>query len=258
MALVGRVRKAFLRNTAWIGAVTGFMVLTVPATMSAQKAPVRATLATDEIKPILRTAAVPKYPAEAVTAKLDGIVNAEVVVQPSGVLHARVVDISPKGFIPAAAVLDAIFRSQFRAPVNASGNSVITLVGMRYTFTASGATPHVSASLFTLPQVRPQSSVQNGETPPPGDAPGVTPPRIIRTITPAYTFVGMGVRITGEVHLEAIIESDGTVSATTVIKSLDRRIDEAARAAASYWLFEPARRNGQPIRTSVNLIQDFK
>ena len=70
----------------------------------------------------------------------------------------------------------------------------------------------------------------------------------------------MRLLIMGAVELEIVFNTDGTVAAARVTKSLDREhgLDREALIAARYWLFEPARVNGQPIVSKVSLQLEFR
>jgi protein TonB len=87
---------------------------------------------------------------------------------------------------------------------------------------------------------------------------GVTPPAPLREVKPVYpATVGTGVQ--GEVHLEIIVNADGTVTDVRIVKSLDAKsgLDAAAVAAARHWLFTPGTLDGRPVPTRVGLILSF-
>jgi TonB family protein len=88
---------------------------------------------------------------------------------------------------------------------------------------------------------------------------GVTLPVPVKTVQPEYTPAAMRERIQGTVLLEAVVETDGTVGAVTITRSLDKEhgLDEAARNAARQWQFKPGMRNGKPSRVVVSLEMTF-
>ncbi len=64
--------------------------------------------------------------------------------------------------------------------------------------------------------------------PPVRQGPGVTVPRLVRDVKPQYTSDAMRRQIQGSVHLECVVQLDGTTSSIKVVKSLDPDLDEQA------------------------------
>lgn len=96
-----------------------------------------------------------------------------------------------------------------------------------------------------------------GDVGPPGN--GVSWPRLIRDVRPAYTADAMRARITGSVGLSCVVDRDGSVRDCRLTRSLDRRhgLDEAALRAARQWKFLPARRSDEPVPVRVTIDMDF-
>jgi periplasmic protein TonB len=88
---------------------------------------------------------------------------------------------------------------------------------------------------------------------------GITPPRVIHIVKPAYTQGAMQARIQGEVLVTAIVRPDGTVTDVRVSRSLDRvfGLDEEALEVARQWRFKPATRSGQPVAVYVTIGVGF-
>jgi periplasmic protein TonB len=98
---------------------------------------------------------------------------------------------------------------------------------------------------------------ERGEVGPPGN--GVSWPRLLRDVKPAYTAEAMRARITGSVGLSCVVERDGSVRDCRLTRSLDRHhgLDEAALRAARQWKFVPARRIDEPVAVRVAIDMDF-
>ena len=88
---------------------------------------------------------------------------------------------------------------------------------------------------------------------------GVQPPRLLREVRPQYTPEAMRAKIQGEVVLECVVLSDGTVGKIDIIKSLDPTfgLDQEAVKAARQWKFVPGLRRGQPVAVLVQLVLGF-
>lgn len=76
----------------------------------------------------------------------------------------------------------------------------------------------------------------------------VTEPVVLRQSPPSYPQVEVRRRTQGEVILRLTIGRDGKVEGADLIRSLSPRLNAAAIRAARTWLYEPAQRNGQPVR----------
>jgi len=87
---------------------------------------------------------------------------------------------------------------------------------------------------------------------------GVTLPRILREVKPAYTSDAMRAKVQGTVLLQCVVRPDGSVSDIQVIRSLDSvfGLDEEAKKAARQWRFAPGTRMGQavPVQITIELM----
>jgi TonB family protein len=92
-----------------------------------------------------------------------------------------------------------------------------------------------------------------------GPGPGIVMPRVLKTVSPAYTSAGMAARIEGTVVLRAIVEADGTVADVSVVRSLDAAsgLDDQAVAAVRQWRFRPGTKDGKVVATSVQIETNF-
>jgi TonB family protein len=90
--------------------------------------------------------------------------------------------------------------------------------------------------------------------------PGVTLPRVLHEEKPRYTREAMQQRIQGTVLMECVVEVDGTVSQTVVIRSLDQQygLDAEAIRAARHWRFSPGTKDGRPVPVLVTIELTFK
>jgi len=88
---------------------------------------------------------------------------------------------------------------------------------------------------------------------------GVTTPRLLQQVKPAYTSDAMRAKIQGNVLLQCTVLADGTVSDIRVIRSLDPTfgLDEEAKKAARQWRFAPGTRMGQPVPVEITIELSF-
>jgi protein TonB len=64
-------------------------------------------------------------------------------------------------------------------------------------------------------------------------------------------------KVQGEVVMECVVKADGTVGDKKVVKSLHPDLDQAALSAAEQWVFEPGKRDGQPVDVRVTITMAF-
>jgi TonB family protein len=72
-------------------------------------------------------------------------------------------------------------------------------------------------------------------------------PVATQKVDPAYPLELMHHNVQGTVTLYAVIHSDGSVGEVRVLRGVDERLDEYARAALSRWRFQPATKNGTAV-----------
>jgi periplasmic protein TonB len=87
---------------------------------------------------------------------------------------------------------------------------------------------------------------------------GITAPSIQREIKPDYTEEGRRRNIEGDVVLEIVVRSDGTVGSVKLLSGLGAGLDERAIDAVKQWRFNPAHRYGVPVDVIVEVAVEFK
>jgi TonB family protein len=87
---------------------------------------------------------------------------------------------------------------------------------------------------------------------------GLVAPRVLTSSDVKYTPEAMSRKVQGDVVVEAVIDTDGSVRATRVVKSLEPALDDQAEAVVKSWTFAAATLNGQPVLARVPLILTFR
>ena len=85
----------------------------------------------------------------------------------------------------------------------------------------------------------------------------VTMPRVVKEQKPRYTPSTMRAGIQGTVEMEAVVDSDGTISDARVVRPLHADLDEAAIAAVKAWKFTPGLMNGKPVPVMIDIEMSF-
>jgi protein TonB len=104
------------------------------------------------------------------------------------------------------------------------------------------------------------SDIADARSPRDARAAGITLPKLLTRTKPQYTPSAMKAGVQGDVLLEAVVRSDGTVGDTHVTQSLDRvhGLDDQAVKAIRQWTFEPATRDGSPVPVTVAIVMNFR
>lgn len=88
---------------------------------------------------------------------------------------------------------------------------------------------------------------------------GVTSPRVLREVKPAYTADAMRAKVQGVVWLRCVVLADGSVGRVDVVKSLDSTfgLDQEAIKAARQWRFAPGMKDGEPVSVRITIELSF-
>jgi TonB family protein len=88
---------------------------------------------------------------------------------------------------------------------------------------------------------------------------GVTTPRLLQQVKPAYTSEAMRAKVQGTVLLQCTVLPDGSVTDIRVLRSLDPvfGLDQEAIKAARQWRFSPGTRLGEPVKVEITIELSF-
>lgn len=91
-----------------------------------------------------------------------------------------------------------------------------------------------------------------------GEGPIDTPVAILDKPKPQYTAEGRSLKLEGDVVLDVVFLSNGTMKVNRVISGLGHGLDEAAVRAAEQIKFKPAKREGQPVDFPARVRIEFR
>lgn len=237
-------------------ALAAFMAL-APAAASA-KQPQEPVRVGGNIKTPERVRYVPPvYPGIAESARVSGIVILEAVVDQNGdVADAKVLKSIP--LLDQAAV-NAVRQWRY-APTTLNGVPVPVIMTVTVNFSLEGST----AGGATLSQ--PMTSMQGQPaTAPPFDWKGAPPVRVggditvperVKYVPPVYPAEAQQARISGVVILDAIIDENGDVAMTRVLRGIPL-LDQAALDAVSQWKYTPTKLNGVAVPVQMTVTVTF-
>jgi TonB family protein len=87
---------------------------------------------------------------------------------------------------------------------------------------------------------------------------GITPPQLLREVKPEFTDEARRRGVEGDVVLEIVVRSDGSVGDVKVLQGLGAGLDRRAIDAVRQWGFSPAKRFGTPVDVLVEVAVEFK
>ncbi len=85
-----------------------------------------------------------------------------------------------------------------------------------------------------------------------------TPVDILSKPRPEYTAEGRSLKLEGDVVLDMVFLSNGTIKVNRVVSGLGHGLDEAAVRAAQHITFKPAKREGQPVDFPARVRIEFR
>lgn len=91
-----------------------------------------------------------------------------------------------------------------------------------------------------------------------GDEGNLAAPVAVQKVDPGYPMELMRHNIAGTVMLYAVIRSDGSVGDVRVLRGVDDRLDEYAKAALAHSRFSPATRNGTAVPLEAVVMIPFR
>ncbi len=80
----------------------------------------------------------------------------------------------------------------------------------------------------------------------------------MREVKPDYTEDARRRGLSGDVVLEIVVKSDGSVGTVRVVQGLGAGLDQRAVDAVRQWRFTPARRLGTPVDVLVEVAVEFR
>jgi protein TonB len=87
---------------------------------------------------------------------------------------------------------------------------------------------------------------------------GITPPTLQREVKPVYTEDARRRGVEGDVLMEVVVRSDGSVGSIRILRGLPAGLDQRAADAVRQWQFAPARRYGTPVDVLVEVAVEFR
>ncbi len=88
--------------------------------------------------------------------------------------------------------------------------------------------------------------------------PAVTPVEILSKPKPAYTQEARNLKLEGQVSLDVVFQSDGSVRVLRIVRGLGHGLDQAAERAALQVHFRPATKDGVPVDSNATIRITFE
>ncbi len=119
----------------------------------------------------------------------------------------------------------------------------------------------LTAQLGWSTEARAQQDTTSGGGPgfaaPASSVDAVTPPVLRSRVDATYPPEALRDRVSASVGLEVVVDESGHIATARVTTPAGHGFDQAALDAVRRFTFEPARRNGAPVRSTVQLSYEF-
>jgi len=86
---------------------------------------------------------------------------------------------------------------------------------------------------------------------------GVTAPKVLLSVDPAFPTEARKAKIQGDVVLGIVVGVDGQIQESKVNRGTGNGFDESALRVLSLWRFEPATKQGGPVALQLNIEMSF-
>jgi TonB family protein len=113
-----------------------------------------------------------------------------------------------------------------------------------------------AALAFTLAVVQPVWSQDENGAYRVGN--GVTPPKVLHKVDPAYTQEDKDAKVAGTVVLQLIVTTEGKADHIKVVKPLTPGLDQKAIEALQQWTFQPGTKDGKPVPVWATVEINFR
>lgn len=160
---------------------------------------------------------------------------------------------APEPTAPAATAVPASTPTPTPTPVATSGPVVV----IEQSPAAATPTPPPAEAVTPTPEPSPTPTVVPTATPPPALPAGAIPPVRSSDVRPVFTeeLMRRHAGIDGQVELEIVVKTDGSVGSLRVVRGIDAEVDEVvADAARSQLGFTPATLKGKPIPATATVV----
>jgi TonB family protein len=162
-------------------------------------------------------------------------------------------------YVPALLYKDILLRAQASLSESEQEREELTRLAHELRRKAMALQPTAPASMMTpsaTPEPSPEFKAALERLNPARVGGNFKAPVKVRDVKPVYPAEAQVNRIQGVVILEAIIDTDGTIAAARVLRSIPE-LDEAALDAVRQWKFMPTLLNGSPIGLVMTTTVNF-
>lgn len=198
----------------------------------------------------------PEYPEIARAARIQGVVILEVMIGEDGaVREARV--LRPVPMLDQAA-LDAVLQWKY-TPTLLNGQPVPIVMTVTVTFSLNDKAnegPAAQTAASDAPEPARFKTASGAEMVPVRVGGDIKEPIKTRSVAPIYPPEAQQAGLQGAVILEAVIDTDGKVKQTRVLRSVPG-LDESAVNAVRQWEYTPTIYNGVAVPVIMTVTVTF-
>ena len=87
---------------------------------------------------------------------------------------------------------------------------------------------------------------------------GLTRPVLLTRVDPEYPEAARKDRIEGSVVVQSVVETDGTMTVTRILRGINPALDDSAVRAITQWRFEPGKLKDLPVPVELDVEVQFR
>lgn len=172
------------------------------------------------------------------------------------IMNKRAVGVTPKTLTNMKAskytiTLKLDGHDDYTGTVRVKSNETATLEAKMVEIYKPPPPPEPKPVAPAAPKVTPGMLVQLGQ-------PGVVPPKSIKKVPARYPEAAKQRRLEGVVGLSILVSETGKVVDVKVVKSANAMLDDAAVEAVKQWTYEPATKDGVPVKVWTPVSMSFQ
>jgi len=194
----------------------------------------------------------PIYPQEAKEQGIQGTVVLHAIIDRDGTVKELTVISGPPPLVPSA--MDAVRQWVYKPYLlNGEPTEVDTTITVNYSLNNSPAQQPPSSDNThqdTYQITGPDGVYKIGGS--------VRPPILTNDVDPQYTEAARKAKLSGNVIVGLIVDSNGVPQNVHVAKGLGNELDQKAVEAVQQYRFKPATKDGEPVPVALNVDFNFR
>jgi TonB family protein len=203
----------------------------------------------------------PVYPQEAREQGIQGAVVLHAIIGEDGTIKELVVISGPEQL--QASAIDAVRQWVYKPYLlNGEPQEVETTITVNYNLNdtppSAPPQPHTGGSAHPIAALRGPESARGSDAGVNNVGGSVRPPVLVHDVSPQYTESARKAKLSGNVIVGLIVDTNGDPQDVRVEKGLGNELDQKAVEAVQQYRFSPGTKNGEPVAVALKVLVNFQ